>query len=96
MTTSEYRDLLSQLQILSKEVKLWDWKTSEERVGLMSRLDAYYGRIKDIPLCLNLTAEKFKSGFLGVRKDRIGLVTDLAHALTVCAFESIGKEGHDL
>lgn len=92
MTVQEFIELLGELQTLNREVKLWQWKTSEERVILMSRLDSYYDKIKDFPLCINLTSEKFKSSFLGVKVDRLKLVVDLSAALNACALETLQKQ----
>lgn len=92
MTIQEFRELLGELQTLNKEVKLWGWKTSEEQIVLMGRIDAYYDKIKDFPLCINLTPEKFKSNFLGAKVDRLKLVVDLSAALNMCAFETLNKQ----
>lgn len=89
MSQDQFVELVKELQSLNQEVKLWGWKTSEERVSLMGRIDAYYDKIKDFPICLDLTAEKFKANFLGAKIDRLGLVVDLTAALNTLTIETI-------
>ena len=89
MTKDQFVALVEELQALNQEVKLWGWKSSGEQISLEGRFDAYYDKIKDLPLCLNLTAEEFKSNFFGGKLKRLTLVCDLTAALNTLAVETI-------